>query len=123
MLAATDSCHAGPGHLSCEARNDEEQDARDQPSSRFFFAHQQQQHHQHSSSSNLKGWSSDHVSRWPGITSSGMPVATTQDRAISPDGDQYGQSIGNQSSTRVTPTVTSEAQLRNSTTPQQLDLN
>ena len=48
-----------------------------------------------------------------------MPVATTQDRAISPDGDQYGQSIGNQSSTRVT----SEAQLRNSTTPQQLDLN
>ena len=122
MLAATDSCHAGPGHLSCEARNDEEQDARDQPSSRFFFAHQQQ-HHQHSSSSNLKGWSSDHVSRWPGITTSGMPVATTQDRAISPDGDQYGQSIGNQSSTRVTPTVTSEAQLRNSTTPQQLDLN
>lgn len=121
MLAATDSCHAGPGHHSCEVRNDEEQDARDQPSSRFFFAHQQQ--HQHSSSSNLKGWSSDHVSRWPGTTSSGMPVATTQDRAISPDGDQYGQSIGNQSSTRVAPTVTSEAQLRNSTTPQQLDLN
>lgn len=117
MVAATDSCHAGPGHHSCEARNDEEQDARDQPASRFFFAHQQQ--HQHSSSSTLKGWSSDHVSRWPGITSSGMPVATTQDRAISPDGDQYGQSIGNQSSTRVT----SEAQLRNSTTPQQLDLN
>lgn len=52
-----------------------------------------------------------------------MPVATTQDRAISPHRDQYDQSIGNQSSARVTPTVASEAQVRSSTAPQQLDLN